>query len=273
MRNIPTKVDAVDDLNAAEFNSDQDELENIVTSADITLDPGAGPDVDLEMLGKAVSGYANAGWGYTDSGTANAHVLSIASNLKSPTKYYDNMIVAYIPGNTNTSTTVTVNVATLGNKNIREIGGGLPVAGRFSNSYAAVLKYNDGAGYFEIVNFEDNQFTTGSFTRDLTLASGTQAVTGVGFSPRALFFTGIISATGELCWGKANDPSSEFVVWQTSGAGGVQSLPNASIFYDRGSTNTYKGELNSLDADGFTINWTKQNSPTGIGLTYFFALR
>ena len=116
MRNIATKING-NTLPAAAFNSDQDELENAVLSTDQTLDPDAGPDTDLNMLGKAMAAYGNAANVYQDSGAADAYVLAIASNLKSVTKYYDNMMIAFKAGNSNTGAS-TVNVNTLGVKSI-----------------------------------------------------------------------------------------------------------------------------------------------------------
>lgn len=151
MNNVDTKSPG-GSLTSNDFNASQDELENIVTSANITLDPAdTGVGGDHEMLKKAVAAYAGAGWAYTDSGTANAHVISIATNIEPVTEYFDNLVVAYIPGNANTSTTVTVNVETLGAKNIRLVGGALPGIGTINSSNILMLKYNVGAGYFEII--------------------------------------------------------------------------------------------------------------------------
>ena len=160
MRDIAIKVDDVGDtLSAPGFNANQDELENVITTADDTLDPAGGPDTDLFMLSKAIAGYAGASWAYQDSGSANAYVLSIASNLKPITKYFDNMMVAFKPGNDNTGAS-TVNVAGLGVKSIK-IEGSDPVAGEISAVKILILKYNDSADYFEIV--------AGAGTIDLTL--------------------------------------------------------------------------------------------------------
>ncbi len=152
MNNVATKTPGAT-LTSNDFNASQDELENVVNSADIALDAAdTGGGGDHEMLGRSISAYAGAGWGYIDSGAVNAHVVAIASNLESVEKYYDNMIVAYIPNGTNTSTTVTVNVATLGAKNLRLIGGGLPSVGSINASKGLILKYNDSAGYFEAMS-------------------------------------------------------------------------------------------------------------------------
>ena len=151
MRDIATKADGSTSLAAGDWNANQSELENTVTTSDQSLDPAGGADTDLNMLPKAIAGYAGASWAYTESGAANAHVASIASNLKPPSKYFDNLMVAYVPGNANTSTTVTVNVSSLGAKNIRVVGGGLPPVGAIKADRALILKFNDGADYFEIV--------------------------------------------------------------------------------------------------------------------------
>ena len=151
MRDIATKADNTTTLSASDWNSNQAELENAVTTSDQTLDPAGGADTDLNMLGQAMAGYAGASWGYDESGTANAHVVGIGSNLKPVSKYYKNMVVAYLPGNTNTSTAVTVNVSSLGAKAIRMPGGNVPIIGAFSPFRMLVLKYNDSAGYFEVV--------------------------------------------------------------------------------------------------------------------------
>lgn len=152
MNNVATKTPGAT-LTSNDFNASQDELENVVDSADITLDAAdTGGGGDHEMLERAIAAYAGAGWGYTDSGAVNAHAVAIASNLEPVEKYYDNMIVAYIPNGTNTSTTVTVNVATLGAKNLRLIGGGLPSVGSINASKGLILKYNDSAGYFEAMS-------------------------------------------------------------------------------------------------------------------------
>jgi hypothetical protein len=152
MRDIATKVNLSTSLDAGDWNATEDELERAVGSADINLDPAGGPDTDLDMLGKTMAAYANAGWGYTDSGTANAHVVSIASNLKPITKYYDNLIIAYLPGNTNTSVTVNVNVQGLGNKEIRIMGGTVLSVGDIKADKPLILKYNVGFGFFEIIS-------------------------------------------------------------------------------------------------------------------------
>jgi len=100
-----------------------------------------------------------------------------------------------------------------------------------------------------------------SFTRDMTAASGNVAYTGVGFTPTAIIFIVCISGTHTFSIG----------VVDSSRGGGAQSQYSpdtfgpASVPIDAsvsGGTNQY-AVVASYDADGFTLTWTKQNSPTG----------
>ncbi len=150
MRDIATKVDGTTTLAATDFNATQGEVENIVLSADIALNPAGGPDTNLNMLGQAVSGYANAGATYQDSGIADAYVLSIATNLKPPVKLFDNLTVTFKAGNTNTGAS-TVNVATLGVKDIRKPDDSALIAGDIVADEFYTIKYNLSNDRFELL--------------------------------------------------------------------------------------------------------------------------
>lgn len=111
---------------------------------------------------------------------------------------------------------------------------------------------------------------SGTFTRDATTASGTQAITGLGFRPRGIVgVSGVISGASAHC---------TFSCSQSVGVGagaGLQlsaGLPYASgnlILAGSGGGDYQIGNVTSWDADGFTINWTKVGSPTGtINVSY-----
>lgn len=175
MRNIAIKTDNVGDtFSAGAFNTNiGSELENICISADFSLDPEAGPDVNVNMLGQSAAAYANAGQQYQDSGIANAYVLAISTNLKSVSQYYDGMKVTFKAGNANTGAS-TVNVSALGIKNIKnQFGETLLVGEIFKDSYYNLV-YNDSASYFEISSL------TGIFSRNGRITIGSSI--GVGSS-------------------------------------------------------------------------------------------
>lgn len=121
------------------------------------------------------------------------------------------------------------------------------------------------------MQYTDTRHKVGSFTRDLSTASGTQAVTGVGFAPKVVKFEsgrdggggneyGLDDGTTSNSWGRTTAASS-FDLFST------QSIGHGEI----GAS--YTGEITSLDSDGFTITWTKTGSPTGTLTVNYWALR
>ena len=111
-------------LSAAEWNEVPSEIQNVIEALGIALSSG-----DLDQLGKAISGYSANGSFYTDSGSANAYVLTPIGNKESPPAYAEGMVSEFIAGNANTAA-ATANVGGLGVINIRLRGGIIiPAAG------------------------------------------------------------------------------------------------------------------------------------------------
>jgi hypothetical protein len=149
-------------LDASDFNALNSENENIVTSADITLDPQGGPNSDLYMLSKAVAAYGSAGEGYSDSGSANAYVLTRSTNLNGTTKYYDGMKVIFLPANSNTST-CTINVNSIGVKNLKGANGDDLIAGDIIADEPTRSVYDSGSDEFRLLENNFTNIVTGSF--------------------------------------------------------------------------------------------------------------
>lgn len=120
MRDIPTMVDGVTTLPAEIFNEIPDEMENAITSSGQTLTPQDGSNPNLTQLAKAMAIYGSAGSFYSDSGTANAYVLSTIGSRDTSHEYVDGQVVTFIANNANTGNS-TVNVASLGVKEIRRL--------------------------------------------------------------------------------------------------------------------------------------------------------
>lgn len=114
----------------------------------------------------------------------------------------------------------------------------------------------------------------GSFTRDTSLASGTQNVTGVGFKPSAIILFGLVDGTIQASWGftdgisdKAFSDGSAYTADTYSDAGNVMlSLFQTNAIY-------YYCNIASFDADGFTITWTKVGLKTGTAVIKYIAFR
>lgn len=149
MQNIPLKSDGSSTLPASEFNQIADELENIITSTGISL---SGSDVN--QIAKSIANYAANGNFYTDSGVADAYVLTVIGNNKAPTAYRNGLKTTFKVGNTNTGAS-TINVASLGVKNIKKNNGADDLdANDLEQGKIVELIYDSGGDYFELTSTE-----------------------------------------------------------------------------------------------------------------------
>jgi hypothetical protein len=103
----------------------------------------------------------------------------------------------------------------------------------------------------------------GSFTRDMTAASGAVAYTGVGFKPRAILFLGSISGTtlGSEGFSDSSGAGKAIASW---GAAMIRGAGGAICILLPGDTSLLSSQsavIASLDADGFTLTWTKSSTP------------
>ena len=101
-----------------------------------------------------------------------------------------------------------------------------------------------------------------TFTRDQSLASGTQIISGLGFKPSAIHFIAGQNSTSKFSSG--HDDGTSVACWhnQNAGTNWERDFGN-SIRVHQTSSDIYRGSVTTFDVDGFTINWTKTGSPTG----------
>lgn len=117
-----------------------------------------------------------------------------------------------------------------------------------------------------------SSYKVGTFTRDTSLASGSQSVTGVGFKPSSVLILANQSSTKEMSIGIA-DASTQASLYQTSTAGTFSTNTNIVADDEVSGSASYVGNLTSLDTDGFTVSWTKTGAPTGTLTMYYLAMR
>ena len=98
MENIATKEDG-SILTPEEFNQIPEEIENAILSSGQILSEG-----DTSQLAKTIVAYAGAGSSYDVGGTANNLVLTPHNDFIPPIKYYQNLIINFIPKLANTDT-------------------------------------------------------------------------------------------------------------------------------------------------------------------------
>lgn len=109
-----------------------------------------------------------------------------------------------------------------------------------------------------------------NFSRAMNTATGTQAITGVGFTPTVVIFFSNNDATYQFSWGMDNVTLPQCIY--QSGATGSSS-GGASIALLDGAGNNQTAKITSLDADGFTLTWTKTGAPAGTAFIYALCLK
>lgn len=118
----------------------------------------------------------------------------------------------------------------------------------------------------------DMKYKIGSFTRDVSLSSGTQAITGVGFRPKFVIFLATINLTKNFSIG-FDDATTKLHIYGEDNLASFTITATASIRLIANTTNNYFGDIQSMDADGFTIDWTKVVSPTGSASIAYLAIK
>jgi hypothetical protein len=115
----------------------------------------------------------------------------------------------------------------------------------------------------DIVKYSVARMDVGSFTRSTTTATGTQAITGVGFQPTSIIFIANITSDEACSIGVDNLSATGSVGDLGNTTAGVwATLASVSILIrtGSGSTTNYVGTISSFDSDGFTVTWTKAAS-------------
>lgn len=115
---------------------------------------------------------------------------------------------------------------------------------------------------------------TNTFTRDLTTATGTQAITGLGFKPTHVIITANLLGNAAASLG-FDDAASSTCIYNdhNDSANTWGNSATKSIILATTGAASYQGLIQSMDSDGFTLSWTKNGSPTGTARMNFVAFR
>ena len=144
-----SKIDG-NTVGASEWNQLAD-VDNFVISSGQTPSTS-----NLEQLGIGSARYSSGGQFFTDSGTANAYVLSPVSPFKSPVSsgagegYFNGMIIIFRAGNANSGAS-TVNVNSAGVKNLKKADGTDVATGDILTTRDVAFRY-DGTNFIKVEN-------------------------------------------------------------------------------------------------------------------------
>lgn len=118
------------------------------------------------------------------------------------------------------------------------------------------------------------KFQVGTFTREMTDASGNQVLTGVGFAPKALIMLAIVTSTSQLSIGFVVSGANVCLINFDSSVPGAWSFSSTqSVYMDGGAGVSYIGVVNALGTDGFTVTWTRSGAPSGTIQVLYLAVR
>lgn len=141
----------------------------------------------------------------------------------------------------------------------------LPVAAPASNGY--ILSGTTGGVLSWAAPTTSASVFVGSLTRAAATASGSQAITGVGFRPKVIYFNGLKDGTtnvGTSGWGNGTVNTTMYV----SDALGTSDIHSDVIWIQTSTGNGHNASITSLDSDGFTLNWSKLGVGADITVKY-----
>ncbi len=113
---------------------------------------------------------------------------------------------------------------------------------------------------------------TGFFFRDMTLA-GTLPITGVGFRPSHVIFLACETSELKHSIGFDDGVTRNAIVTMANLTNDPELSTGLSVRLDSSGSDIFRGEILTMDSDGFTMNFTKTNSPTGTARVVFLAFK
>lgn len=131
------------------------EWNQLADADNLVISSGQTPSTsNLEQLAIASARYSSGGQFFTDSGTANAYVLTPVSPFKSPVSvvagegYFNGMTIIFRAGNANSGAS-TVNVNSAGVKNLKKTDGTDVATGDILTTVDVVFRY-DGTNFIKL---------------------------------------------------------------------------------------------------------------------------
>ena len=149
--------------------------------------------------------------------------------------------------------------------------GALPVASTLTASTGIAITNSAGSIAIAVSNPLSSKIVR--TTRDLTTASGNQAVTGVGFRPTSIVFFAERTGQPEASHGFTDSASTGSCIFMDGLAGAWNQSSSVPIVMTDPVAGSNTAALNSYDADGYTLAWTKVGVPVGTSTIFSLCYR
>jgi len=134
------------DFLASDCNEIASELQNLFEVFGLTPTSS-----DLNQVGKGIASYVATGIFYSDTGTANNHVLAATASKQLPTAYSEGMLVSFVAGATNTAINPTVKIGSLPTKVLKDTDGTDIIIGYIATDLPNMWRYHSATGTFRLV--------------------------------------------------------------------------------------------------------------------------
>ena len=151
---------------------------------------------------------------------------------------------------------------------------GLKLGGTLVTATAAELNIMDGvtstAAELNILDGTRSQIVQVQY--DIATADGNLAVTGAGFAPETVIVYVIVSNTPKWCFGMGTKADDDYRCVVNNYIGDADNAaPESQIVsvYIGNEPTMAQADIDSWDADGITLYWSKTGSPTGTVNMYF----
>jgi hypothetical protein len=123
-----------------------------------------------------------------------------------------------------------------------------------------VTEFLNGTGVFS-VPAAGGGVKAKTITREMTAASGDVSYTGIGFTPTALLFFGSVQAASNTISSHGSSDAQKYYTRQYALSSSSFAVDNNGCIRLGSTTNYQSAIVESYDADGFTLTWTKIGSP------------
>lgn len=211
-------------------------------------------------------------WWAAAGGTAD---VITASYTPAVTVLSDGLLLGVRFAAANATTAPTFSPDGLTARAITKNGGALLAAGDIvGNLSEGILRYNLANTRWELLNPSIVTKNIGTFTRDISTASGNQAITGVGFKPSLVLFIAGVNGTSRMSIGADNgttvgDVGDDYVDLANT----YVATATHSIFLASAAAANATAKITTLDSDGFTLAWTKTGAAAGTASITYIAFR
>jgi hypothetical protein len=127
------------------------------------------------------------------------------------------------------------------------------------------------------VAYTDTRFKVGTFSYNVA-TTGTQAINGVGFQPKAVIFLSTISGSSKVSWGLDDVSTADSIAINANdghyyNSGAIGDVASISLCTVGSNVTIATAKITATGSDGFTITKSKSGSPTGTATVIYVAFR